>query len=118
MDNRSVPVVGIMTDVEFQFPACLDTSYKTNITVVQVRPNYRMSLSRQWPNLVGGHVQLDLSYATIPVKGVNVRINREPRSFYLIEEVDPNETTCFLQTDIDNFQVSISKPIQCKNNKF
>lgn len=80
-------------------------------------PNYGILLSRQWSNLVGGYVQLDLSYATILVKGANVRIDREPRLFYLIEEVDPNETTFFLQLDIDKFQVSICKPIQCKTNK-
>ncbi|XP_059070571.1 uncharacterized protein LOC131860207 [Cryptomeria japonica] len=56
MDNRSVPIVGIMKDVEFRFPACPDTSYKIDITVVQVPPNYGMLLSRKWSNLGNGHV--------------------------------------------------------------
>lgn len=103
MDNRLVPVVGIMKDVEFRFPAYLDTAYKTDIIVVQVLANYGMLLSRHWSNLVGGHVQLDLSYATIPMKGIEVRINKEPRSPYLIEEVDPDEMTCFCHSDMDNF---------------
>lgn len=79
MDNRSVLVVGIMKNVEFQFPACPDASYKTDITVFQEPPNYGMLLSRKWSNLVGGYVQLDLSYATILIKGANVRIDRQPR---------------------------------------
>ncbi|XP_059068964.1 uncharacterized protein LOC131859349 [Cryptomeria japonica] len=97
MDNRSVLVVGIMKDVEFGFPACLATTYKTNITVVQVPANYEILLSRQWSNLVGGHIQLDLSYATIPVEGTAVRINRE--------EVALDEATCFCHSDMDNFQI-------------
>lgn len=46
MDNRSVPEVGIMKDVEFKLAACPKVSYKINIIVVDVPPNYGMLLSR------------------------------------------------------------------------
>ncbi|XP_059076478.1 uncharacterized protein LOC131875815 [Cryptomeria japonica] len=82
MDNHFVPVVGVMKDVEF----------------------------KQWSNLIGGHVELDLSYATIPVNGQEVRIEREPHSEYIIEEAEPVESVCFIQSDIDNFKVELKKP--------
>lgn len=109
MDNRSVPVVGVMKDVEFKLGACPKASYKTYITVVDVPPNYGMLLSRQWSILIGGHVQLDLSYATIPVNGQEVRIEREPRSEYIIEEVEPIDLIFFIQSDMDNFKVELTK---------
>ncbi|GLJ49503.1 hypothetical protein SUGI_1048970 [Cryptomeria japonica] len=56
MDNRSVLVVGIMKDVEFKLAAYPEASYKTDITVVDVPPNYGMLLSRQWSNMIGGYV--------------------------------------------------------------
>ena len=46
MDNRSVPVVGIIKDVEFRFPAYPKVSYRTDITVVEIPANYGMLLSR------------------------------------------------------------------------
>lgn len=56
MDNCSILVVGVMKDVEFKLVACPEASYKTDITLVDVPLNYGMLLSRQWSNLIGGHV--------------------------------------------------------------
>lgn len=109
MDNRFVPVVGVMRDVEFKLEECPEASYKTNITVVDVPPNYGMLLSRQWSNLIGGHVQLDLSYTTIPVNGHEVRIEREPCSSYIIEDVEMTDPICFIQSDMDKFKVKLTK---------
>lgn len=78
--------------------------------MVYVPPNYGMLLSRQWSNLIGGHVQLDLSYATILVNGHEVRIEREPRSSYIIEDVETPEPICFIQSNMDNFKVQLTKP--------
>lgn len=100
--NRSIPIVGIMKYVEFKFPSCPEISYNIDITVVEVPTNYGILLSRQSSNLVGGNIQLDLSYASIPVNGRYVRIDREPRSSYIIEGLDPNQMTCFCHIDMEN----------------
>lgn len=116
MDNRSAPVIGIMKNVEFRFLSCLEKSYKIYITIVEVPPSYGMLLSRQWSNLVGGNIQLDLSYATIPVNDRVIRIDREPRSTYIIEDIDPSQVTHFFHTDMENFQVRIHKNLIEKNS--
>ena len=103
MDNRSVPVVGIIKNVEFRFPSFPHISYRTDITVVEISASYGMLLSRQWSNLVGGHVQLDLSYATIPVGGKEIRIEREPQSYYLVEDYIPDPEVNFCHSNMDNF---------------
>ena len=110
MDNRSVPVVGIIKNIEFRFPSFPHISYRTDITVVEISACYGMLLSRQWSNLVGGHVQLDMSYATIPVGGKEIRIEREPQSYYLVEDYILDPAVNFCHSDMDNFQVSITKP--------
>lgn len=109
MDNRYVSVVGVMRDVEFKLAACPKASYNTDITVVDVPPNYGMLLSRQWSNLIGGHVQLDLSYATIPINRHEVKIEREPHSTQIIEDMKFVEKICFVQSYIDNFKVQLIK---------
>lgn len=109
MDSRSVPVVGVMKDVEFKLVACPEASYKIDITVVDVPPNYGMLLSRQWSNMIGGHAQLDLSYTTIPVNGHEVRIEREPCSLYIIEDLEMPQLIYFIQSDMDNFKVQLTK---------
>ncbi|XP_059066279.1 uncharacterized protein LOC131857609 [Cryptomeria japonica] len=74
--------------------------------------------SERWGCMLA-HLKLDLSYATIPVEGTVVRINREPRSPYLIEEVDPDEATHFCHFDMDKFQEVQGKEVddQAKNEQ-
>lgn len=116
MDNRFVPVVGIIKEIEFKFPSFPEKTYKMDITVVEVPSSYGILLSRQWSNLVGGNIQLDLSYAYIPVNGGIIRIDKEPRSNYLVEDINVDQMTCFSHTNMDNFQVSISKEELHKTN--
>ena len=111
MDNRSMLVVGIIKNVEFRFPSFPHLSFRTHIIVVGMSASYCMLLSRQWLNLVGGHVQLDLTYAIIAVEGKEIRIEREPQSYYLIEDNILDLEVNFCHSDMDNFQVSITKPI-------
>lgn len=85
MDNRSVPIVGIIKNVEFRFSTFPQISYRTDITVVEISASYGMLSSRQWSNLVGGHVQLDLSYATIPIGGKESELKESPNHINLLK---------------------------------
>ena len=49
-----------------------------DVVVVDLPPVYGMLLSRRWSAGLGGQLQMDLSYATIPNSdGAMVRIYRE-----------------------------------------
>lgn len=109
MDNREVPMVGTMKDVEVKIATFLEATYKMDVIVTNTKSHYGMLLSRQWAAPVGGNMQLDLSYATILVNGNQVNLYREPCAPRVIEKMDPDMLNCMIDVDLDNFKV---QPIQ------
>ena len=60
--------------------------------VTDITPKFEMFLSRSWEKKVGGTLQMDLSYATIPVfRGENRRLYRELQYAYIVTD-DKNTT--------------------------
>jgi len=116
MDAREVPVIGIMKDVDFRLAAYPEKIYKMNITVVDIKPQYGMLLSRRWAALIGGSMQLDLSYAMIPMNGRDVKLIREERSSETVEDQESEEHICFVDTNCENFRV-VSDDKQDKREK-
>jgi ribonuclease HI len=58
-----------------------------DVIVVDIPPKFGMLLSRSWAKKVGGTLQMDLSYATIPVfGGEHRRLYREVRLAYLVSD--------------------------------
>lgn len=57
----------------------------------------------------GGNVQLDLSYATIPINGSHVKLYREPRAPRVLKKIDPNILNCMIDVDLDNFRILVSQ---------
>jgi hypothetical protein len=83
----------------FQFPM---KSMVMDIVVVDAPPKFGMLLSRSWIKRLGGTLQMDLTYATIPVFGGEHRIlYRESKLAYIIsDEADPTNHPIF-SLDID-----------------
>jgi hypothetical protein len=68
-DSRRVQCLGFIKDLVvslFQLPM---KSMIMDIVVVDVPPKFGMLLSRSWIKRLGGTLQMDLTYATIPVFG-------------------------------------------------
>ena len=85
-----------------------------DVVVADITPKFRMLLSRSWAKKVGGTLQMDLTYATIPAfGGENRRLYRELQFAYIVTN-DKNPTnhplyvvekdlgTCMLQFSDDN----------------
>jgi hypothetical protein len=73
-----------------------------DIVVVDVPPKFGMLLSISWIKRLGGTLQMDLTYATIPVfGGEQRRLYREAQLAYIVsDEVDPTNHPIFaLDTD-------------------
>jgi hypothetical protein len=71
-DSRKVKCLGVIKDLVvtlFQLPM---KSVVMDIMVVDVPPKFGMLLSRSWIKRLGGTLQMDLSYATIPVFGGSI----------------------------------------------
>jgi hypothetical protein len=62
-----------------------------DVVVVDIPPKYGMLLSRSWGTKLGGSLQLDMTYATIPIFGGQfTRLYRETRLAYTVS--DPTES--------------------------
>jgi hypothetical protein len=82
-----------------------------DIVVADIPPKFGCLLSRSWMKRLGGTLQMDLSYATIPVfRGANKRLYRESQLAYVISDeknpsnhpiysVDTDMGSCILQID-------------------
>jgi ribonuclease HI len=102
-DLRRVQCLGVIKDLVvtlFQLPM---KSVVMDIVVVDVPPKFGMLLSRSWIKRLGGTLQMDLTYATIPVfGGEHRRLYREAQLAYIIsDESDPTNHPIFsLDTEL------------------
>jgi ribonuclease HI len=102
-DSRRVQCLGVIKDLVvtlFQLPM---KSLVMDIVVADVPPKFGMLLSRSWIKRLGGTLQMDLTYATIPVfGGEHRRLYREAQLAYIIsDEANPTNHPIFaLDTDL------------------
>jgi hypothetical protein len=80
-DSRKVKCLGMIKDLVVNLAQILVKSVLMDVVVVDVPTKYGMLLSRSWGAKLGGLVQLDMMYATIPIFGGKfMRLYRETRS--------------------------------------
>jgi hypothetical protein len=102
-DSRRVQCLGVIKDLVvslFQLPM---KSMVMDIVVADVPPKFGMLLSRSWIKRLGGTLQMDLTYATIPVfGGEHRRLYREAQLAYIIsDEANPtNHPIYVVDTDL------------------
>jgi hypothetical protein len=102
-DSRKVKFLGVIKDLVvtlFQFPM---KSMVMDILVDNVPPKFGILLSISWIKILGGTLQMNLSYATILVfGGENRRLYREAQIAYIIsDEANPTNHTIFaVDTDL------------------
>jgi ribonuclease HI len=110
-DSRKVKCLGVIKDLVvslFQLPM---KSVVMDIVVVDVPPKFGMLLSRSWIKRLGGTLQMDLSYATIPVfGGEHRRLYREAQLAYIIsDEANPiNHPIFSVDTDLGTSILQLS----------
>jgi hypothetical protein len=102
-DSRRVQCLGVIKDLVvslFQLPM---KSVVMDIVVADVPPKFGMLLSRSWIKRLGGTLQMDLTYATVPVfGGEHRRLYREAQLAYIVsdEENPTNHPIFALDTDL------------------
>jgi len=102
-DSRRVQCLGVIKNLAvslFQLPM---ESMIMDIVVADVPPKFGMLLSRSWIKILGGTLQMDLTYATIPVFGGEHRsLYREAQLAYIVsdEENPTNHPIYALDTDL------------------
>ena len=108
MDKREVTIIGTINALPYRLIACPDKELSMSVLVVDIPPQYGMLLSRKWSATMGGSLQCDLSSITFDINGNSVKINREPKSIYMIEEEMEDDMTNFVDTDVNEFRVEFS----------
>jgi ribonuclease HI len=110
-DSRRVQCLGVIKELAvslFQLPM---KSVVMDIVVADVPPKFGMLLSRSWIKKLGGTLQMDLTYATIPVfRGEHRRLYREAQLAYIVsDEANPTNHPIFaLDTDLGSSLLQIT----------
>ena len=76
-----------------------------DIVVADIPPSFGMLLSRSWVAKLKGTLQLDFSYATIPVFGQMRKLYREQKMKYMItsKEKPINHPINYVHTNLESF---------------
>jgi ribonuclease HI len=86
-DSKKVKCLGVIKDLVVTLSQLPMKSVVMDVVVVDIPPKFGMLLSRSWAKKVGGSLQMDLTYATIPIfGGEHQRLYREVRLAYLVSD--------------------------------
>jgi ribonuclease HI len=110
-DSQKFKCLGMINDLDVTLTQASTKTMVMDIGVDDIPPKFECLLSRSWMKRLGGTLQMDLSYATIPIfGGVNIRLYRESQLAYVISDeknpsnhptysVDTGMGSCILQID-------------------
>ena len=76
-DSNKVKFLGLIKDMAVSLDQILSKSLVMDAVVADIPPKFRMLLSRSWAAKLKGVLQMDMSYATIPIFGEQRRLYRE-----------------------------------------
>ena len=66
MDARDVEVVGIILNLHVKLAKYPNIDMLMDVVVIDMPNNWGMFLSKKWAANLGGYIQMDWTYATIP----------------------------------------------------
>jgi hypothetical protein len=128
-DSRRVKCLGMIKDLVVNLAQIPSKSILMDVVVADIPPKYGLLLSRSWGAKLGGSIQLDMTYATIPVFGGQfTRLYRETRMAFTVSDpenpanhpvyiADQDLGNCILSLD-DDFEIDVdSNDIEEKAQK-
>ena len=83
-DSSRVKCLGLIKDLCVNMTQVLAKRLVMDIVVANIPPKYGMLLSRSWGAKLQGNIQLDMSYATIPVFDQTRRLYQESHMKYMV----------------------------------
>jgi ribonuclease HI len=83
-DSRKVKCLGLIKDLVVSLAQIPAKNMVMDVVVVDIPPKFGMLLSRSWAAKLKGTLQMDMSYATIPVFGQDRRLYREVFLKYMV----------------------------------
>ena len=113
-DSRKVKCIGIIKDLVVNLEQGPSKSVLMDAVVADIPPKYGMLLSQYWGAKLGGSLQLDMTYATIPVFGGQfTQLYRETRlAFTVSDPLSPNNYPVYIaDQDLGNCILSIDDDV-------
>ena len=84
-DAKKVKCIGLIKDLVISLTQLLMKSVMIEIVMADIPASYGMLLSRAWVVKLGGNLQMDMSFATIPIfGGEEKRLYRETKLQYVV----------------------------------
>jgi ribonuclease HI len=104
-DSSRVKCIGLIKDLCISLVQIPSKSMVMDVVVADIPPKYGMLLSRSWGAKLKGTLQLDMSYATVPVFGQQRRLYRETLMKYMVssQEKPHNYPLYSAHSDLDSF---------------
>jgi len=102
-DSGRVKCIGLIKDVVVTLHQIPEKNVLMDVVVADIPPRFGMLLSRSWGAKLKGTLQLDFSYATIPVFGQLRKLYREKKMKYMITSKDKplNHPINYVHTDLE-----------------
>ena len=100
-NSRRVRCVGLIKDLVVSLHQILEKSVVMDIVLAEVPPKFGILLSRSWSAKLKGTMQMDFSYATIPVFNQQRRLWRESRLKYMVSSKECPENHPIYDVDTD-----------------
>jgi hypothetical protein len=87
IDSKSIKFCGVIKDLKVHLYTYPEVSLSMDVIVIDVPNAWGMLLSRKWAATLGGSLQMDLSYATIPIGyGSYVTLYNHPMIKHHVED--------------------------------
>ena len=104
-DSSRVKCLGLIKDLCVNLAQIPAKCLVMDIVVVDVPPKYGMMLSRSWGAKIHGTMQMDMTYATIPIFNQTRRLYRESHMQYMVssQERPKNSPLYSVHTDLGSF---------------
>jgi hypothetical protein len=119
LDSREIDTVGIILNLHVRLAAHHDITVVMDVLVIDVQDAWGILMSKKWVATLGGHIQMDLTYATIPAPdNTLVKLYREQeRKFHVEDPKEPVNEYIYHVSDIGNY-VICSKFLSPLKDKF
>jgi ribonuclease HI len=107
MDSKTIEVHGLIKRLQVHLASFPDIQIEMDIVVIDVLDTWGMLLSRKTTTDLGGNIQMDLTYATIPTPdGTMFRLNRELERRYHVEDSrNPRNELKYKEDDFGNYAI-------------
>jgi ribonuclease HI len=90
-DSRKVKCLGLIKDLVMSLAQIPSKNMVMDVVMADIPPKFGMLLSRSWVMKLKGTLQMDMSYATIPIFGQDRRLYREVLLKYMVRsKTQPN----------------------------